>query len=92
MTPVAKSAKRAVKKGVTKAEKEPFHPVAIRRNDKHVGYDIYVKNVPFLKQNTDDDEGKLLPLKRHEAYAIAALLNKERRLRKWADKFADPYV
>lgn len=67
--------------------KSPFHVVARKVNDVHVGYDIYVNNNKFL--STADTR---FPLKRHEAYAICRLLNKETRSRRWAEKFGDPYV
>lgn len=76
-------------------ETAPFHVVHRRRNKVHVGYDIYCKNRPFLRQVAKVDVGDLdiTPrLKRHEAYALARVLNDEESLRKWADKFGDPYV
>lgn len=63
-----------------------FHVVHVKVNDVHRRYDIYVDNVLFLMPKCID-----FPLKRHEAYAIAAMLNKEARASKWADKFSDPY-
>lgn len=80
-------------------EAEPFHVGTRHINGTFVGYDIYVKNRLFLRQAAGADTGAtadsndLTPrLKRHEAYAIARLLNAEQAMRKWADRFGDPYA
>lgn len=64
----------------------------------HAGYDIYCKNRLFLRQaggidvGMTDESTELTPrLKRHEAYAIARLLNQEKDMLRWAKKFSDPY-
>lgn len=79
--------------------KEPFHVGARHINRTHVGYDIYCKNRLFLRQASGADTGAtadsndLTPrLKRHQAYAIARLLNNETEMLKWAEKFGDPYA
>jgi hypothetical protein len=80
----------------TNFEKDPFHVVDRKVNDSHVGYDIYCKNRPFLRQVQDGepsaDKEATPRLKRHEAYAIARVLNSQTEMRKWADKFGDPYA
>ena len=77
-------------------EKNPFHVVGRHINGVHVGYDIHCKNRPFLRQVSSleipENEGITPRLKRHEAYAIARLLNEQTDMRKWANKFGDPYV
>lgn len=87
-------------------EQAPFHVVDIKHNGSHVAYEIHCKNRPFLRQAVEPEpaanplapaargkQGRGTPrLKRHEAYAIARLLNGETTLRKWADKFDDPYT
>jgi hypothetical protein len=80
-------------------EEAPFHVVDRKTNGSHEGYDIYCKNRPFLRQvaemeSTEDAnvEVEATPrLKRHEAYAIARLLNQQTEMLKWAKKFGDPY-
>lgn len=63
----------------------PFHAVAMKRNGKLLRYDVFVNNRSFIRSSNS------IPLRRHEAYAIARLLNNEKRSLKWADKFSDPY-
>ena len=76
------------------SDREPFHVVQRKVDTAHRGYDIFCKNRPFLRQVTDDPafDAVAPPLKRHEAYAIVRVLNGQRDLRKWAEKFDDPYV
>ncbi len=69
----------------------PFHVVKRSHNDRHTGYEIYINNLPFLVQAVRDEKEKERSLKRHEAYAIAKLLNDSRPDLKWTDKFSDPY-
>lgn len=68
----------------------PFHPVAQRVNDKLVGYSIYANNNPLLVAPSTGEEGPRLT--RPMAYAIARLLNSQRRFRTWAERFTDPYT
>lgn len=68
----------------------PFHVMDIKQHGSHVGYALFCKNRPFLHQAHDQAGGPRL--KRHEAYAVARLLNSETTLLKWAAKFSDPYV
>lgn len=73
----------------------PFHVATRHINGAFAGYDVYVKNRLFLRQVSADaaeTDVRTPRLKRHEAYAIARLLNGEQSLRRWADKFGDPYV
>lgn len=74
----------------------PFHVEDRKHNGSHVGYDIHCKGRPFLRQvqhlsPAPNPAETTPPLKRHEAYAIARLLNSEQAMLKWAAKFADPY-
>lgn len=75
-------------------ETAPFHVVDRKVDGSHVGYDIFCKNRPFLRQVASDPalEHVTPRLKRHEAYALARLLNQQKAMRKWADKFGDPYM
>lgn len=68
---------------------DPFSVIDCKVNGTHVNYDILLNNRPFL-HNPVGEEGAVR-LKRHQAYAIARLLNAEKSFRKWAEKFADPY-
>lgn len=49
--------------------KKPFHVVHIRRNGRHVNYEIYCNNEPFLVP------AKGVKLAKSRAYDIANLLN-----------------
>lgn len=68
---------------------KPFHVVAQQVGGVHRKYDIYFDNDLFLSGTKDTEE---LRMRRHEAYAIARLLNSQTRAKKWAEKFNDPYV
>lgn len=82
-------------------ESEPFHvvPRHIIDNDqvKRVwGYAIMCCNRDFLSTPRDDNSrvgeaAHQIRLSRPQAYAITKLLNSDRRLRKWAERFQDPY-
>lgn len=91
----ARAKRRATAKPAWR-DHSPFHVVARKINGAHVGYDIYCKNRPFLRQVAPLDAGEEMRetprLKRHEAYALARVLNEQRDFLKWADKFGDPYV
>jgi len=67
--------------------REPFHVRQKHVSGKHVGYDILVCNSPFLVS-----ADTRFPLKRHEAYAIVQLLNKQPHLRKQVQKIGEAYV
>lgn len=69
----------------------PFHAVALRVRGKLLTYGVYLNNEPFLMSPVFRGEVGA-PLKRHDAYAIAKLLNEETHSRKWAEKYEDPYV
>jgi len=72
--------------------KDPFSVVAKHARGVFLGYEIWVEvapgqSNPFLL--AVDGQPRL---KRHEAYAIARLLNQANPdARKWAPKFRDPY-
>lgn len=78
-------------------EAAPFHVVSRHLAGTLLGYDIYCKNRRFLRHVRKYDDlgaGSDLtpPLTRPQVYAIVRLLNGEQAMRKWADRFGDPYV
>jgi hypothetical protein len=60
-----------------------YHVVHVKLRGKHNHYDVYLDNERFLCGMWN----KAVPLKKHQAYAIAALLNGEKRGNSWRAKF-----
>jgi hypothetical protein len=88
---------RARQRRTAPSEAKPYHVVPRKLDGAHAGYDLYCHDRPFLRQVREPAEGAPdlrlpPPLKRHQAYAIARLLNESTDALKWAAKFGDPYA